>query len=112
MQLPAVRLAVLTDQPLSGEHFENEIASLGSVVEARERKAIKQRLEAGDEAETQRLARLRPSERMSEARRLDLAATPDDTPHDPDAETKTRILLELPPQARISKAREWGLTGQ
>ena len=108
--LSSVKAAVLGNQPL-GADFDAELAAL-EPCSAATRKAA---LEAG--SQSVRATNLEEvlmisdrSRRMAEARRLDL-----DAPGKSAVQTeltmaeRTKLLLTLPPAARISAARKWGL---
>jgi len=108
--LPAARLAVLTDDPLS-ESYLSEVKNLESIQEQMRQKELREALERGEDEAIEELNRLPRFQRMARARDLGMTGAEPVTPPSSVADEATllRRLLTLSPAERLAKARAWGL---
>ena len=106
----SVKAAVMGNQPL-GADFDAELAGLEQCSAVTRKRALEAGSQAVKATNLEEVLMISDrSRRMAEARRLGL-----DTPGKSAVQTeltmaeRTKLLLTLPPAARISAARKWGL---
>ena len=114
LNLPSVRMAILTDLGLDQDSALAEVRRIPAVAEQVRRKEVQEQLNRGDSDLHKELDRMNPFQKMAFGRQLEAQKAAQSTTRNEnmDAAEEARILLmlrKLDPASRISAARAAGL---